>query len=143
MLTKYIEQAMRLAHYEAMENGRFFGSIPKCKGAWAESRTLEDCRQELRDVLEDWILLGLQLGHRLPVIAGINLNSESAPRRHRLVPHEARPATSRHLRTGVGQVVNVAPLSRELIDGGITDNSRVTVEFKKGNLLFEAKAAKK
>ena len=74
MLTKYIECAMRRAHYELMENGRFFGSIPKCKGAWAEGRTLEDCREELRDVLEDWVLLGLQLGHPLPVIAGINLN---------------------------------------------------------------------
>lgn len=74
MLTKYIENAMRLAHYELMENGRYFGSIPKCKGAWAEGRTLEECREALREVLENWVLLGLQLGHRLPVIAGINLN---------------------------------------------------------------------
>ncbi len=74
MLTKYIECAMRLAHYELMENGRFFGSIPKCRGAWAEARTLEDCRDELRGVLEDWVLLGLHLRHPLPVIAGINLN---------------------------------------------------------------------
>ena len=74
MLTKYIENAMRLAHYELMENGRFFGSIPKCKGAWAEGRSLEKCREELRAVVEEWVLLGLQLGHRLPVIEGINLN---------------------------------------------------------------------
>ena len=74
MLTKYLENAMRLAHYEMMENGRFFASIPKCKGAWAEGRTLEECREELRAVFEDWVLLGLQLGHRLPVIDGLNLN---------------------------------------------------------------------
>ena len=77
MLTKYIENAMRLAHYELMENGRFFGSIPKCKGAWAEGRSLEKCREELRAVVEEWGLLGLQLGHRLPVIEGINLNRSS------------------------------------------------------------------
>ena len=74
MLTKYIENAMRLAHYELMENGRFFGSIPKCRGAWAEGRTLEECREKLQAVLEDWVLLGLQLGHRFPVIASVNLN---------------------------------------------------------------------
>jgi predicted RNase H-like HicB family nuclease len=74
MLTKYIEQAMRQAHYEAMEDGRFFGSIARCKGAWAEGATLEECRDELQRVLEDWILLGLHLGHKLPVIDGINLN---------------------------------------------------------------------
>jgi ATP-dependent Clp protease ATP-binding subunit ClpB len=35
------------------------------------------------------------------------------------------------------------PLSRKLIAGEITDHSRVTVEFKKGELVLEAKAAKK
>ena len=34
------------------------------------------------------------------------------------------------------------PLSRQLISGEITDHSRVTVEFKKGELVFETKAGK-
>lgn len=74
MLTEYIEHAMRKAHYELMEDGRFFATIPKCNGLWAEGRTLEKCREELQSTLEDWLLLGLQLGHTLPVIDGINLN---------------------------------------------------------------------
>jgi predicted RNase H-like HicB family nuclease len=74
MLTEYIQNAMRLAHYELMENGRFFGAIPGCKGLYAEGKTLEQCREELQSTLEDWLLLGLQLGHNLPVIDGINLN---------------------------------------------------------------------
>jgi predicted RNase H-like HicB family nuclease len=65
---------MRKAHYELMEDGQFFATIPKCKGLWAEGRTLEKCREELRSTLEDWLLLGLQLGHNLPVVDGINLN---------------------------------------------------------------------
>ena len=74
MLTEYIEHSMRKAHYELMEDGRFFATIPKCKGLWAEGRTLEKCSEELRSTLEDWLLLGLQLGHNLPVVDGINLN---------------------------------------------------------------------
>jgi hypothetical protein len=35
------------------------------------------------------------------------------------------------------------PCSRQLIVGEVTDHTRVTVEFKKGELAFEAKAAKK
>jgi ATP-dependent Clp protease ATP-binding subunit ClpB len=35
------------------------------------------------------------------------------------------------------------PLSRKLVAGEITDHSLVTVEFKKGELVFEAKAGKK
>jgi hypothetical protein len=67
MLTEYIQSAMRRAHYELTENGRIFGTIPSCKGLWAESKTLEACRAELQSTLEGWLLLGLQLGHHLPV----------------------------------------------------------------------------
>jgi predicted RNase H-like HicB family nuclease len=78
MLTQYIKAAMYEAHYELMENGRFFGSIPSCQGCWAEGATLEECRDELESTLEDWILLGVQFGHKLPVVAGIDLNPQPA-----------------------------------------------------------------
>lgn len=74
MLTDYIREAMRLAHYELMENGRFFATIPGLKGLWAEDATLEACREELQSTLEDWIMLGFRFGHEIPVIAGIDLN---------------------------------------------------------------------
>ena len=80
MLTDYIQRAMKRAHYELMEDRRYFGTIPGCDGVWAQGKTLEACREALQGTLEDWLLLGLQLGHKLPVIAGINLN-RSAPRR--------------------------------------------------------------
>ena len=75
MLTEYMERAMRKAHYDLMENGRFFATIPNCKGLWAEGKSLEKCREELRSTLEDWLLLGLQLDHNLPVMDGISLDS--------------------------------------------------------------------
>jgi predicted RNase H-like HicB family nuclease len=74
MLSEYIRAAMRHAKYELLENGRYYGSIRSCRGCWAEAPTLEDCREELQSTLEDWLLLGLQMGHRLPIINGINLN---------------------------------------------------------------------
>ncbi len=74
MLTQYIQQAMRHAKYELIESGRFFGRIPECQGLWAEAATLEECREELQSTLEDWLLLGLQLGHTIPVIDGLDLN---------------------------------------------------------------------
>jgi len=69
MLTEYIQAAMRNAKYEILEDdGTFYGEIPACRGVWANAKTLEDCRRELQEVLEDWIVLGLQLGHELPEI---------------------------------------------------------------------------
>jgi predicted RNase H-like HicB family nuclease len=74
MLTDYIREAMRVAHYELMENSRFFATIPGLKGLWAEEATLEACREELQSTLEDWLMLGIRLGHELPIVAGIDLN---------------------------------------------------------------------
>ena len=39
---------------------------------------LRDCERELRSVLEDWLLLGLKLNHRLPVVGGVDLNKDMA-----------------------------------------------------------------
>jgi len=87
MLTTYIQRAMAKAHYELMENGRYFGSVAGCDGVWAQAKTLESCRAELQSTLEDWLLLGLQLGHKLPVLGGVNLNRPTAKRASRPLAH--------------------------------------------------------
>ena len=74
ILTEYVNQAMIQAVYDKLEDGTFIGRIPPCKGVVAFGSTLHECEEELRSALEDWILVGLKLGHPLPVIADINLN---------------------------------------------------------------------
>jgi predicted RNase H-like HicB family nuclease len=76
ILSEYVEQAMALALYDKLEDGTFSGRIPGCKGVVAFGATLRESELELRSVLEDWILVGLKLGHALPVIAGVDLNKE-------------------------------------------------------------------
>ena len=73
-LTAYIEAALEQARYDKLEDGSFGGEIPKLKGVAAFGATLRKCEGELRSTLEDWILVGLRLGHKLPVLAGIDLN---------------------------------------------------------------------
>jgi predicted RNase H-like HicB family nuclease len=73
-LTAYIEAALALATYDKLEDGTYAGEILKLKGIAAFGKTLRLCEDELRSTLEDWILVGLRLGHKLPVIAGIDLN---------------------------------------------------------------------
>lgn len=75
MLTTYVNAAMRKASYEILaENEGFFGRIDGLDGVWANAEDLESCREELRSVLEEWIVLGLRLGHNIPEIEGILLN---------------------------------------------------------------------
>jgi predicted RNase H-like HicB family nuclease len=76
ILTDYVNQAMANAAYDKLEDGTFAGRIPLCKGVVAFGITLRECEDELRATLEDWIWVGLKLGHSLPVIAGIDLNQE-------------------------------------------------------------------
>jgi predicted RNase H-like HicB family nuclease len=75
MLSEYIKAAMHRAKYEILEeDGTIVGTIPECLGVWANEETLEDCRNELQSVLEDWILVRIGDRLSLPVINGIDLN---------------------------------------------------------------------
>ncbi|HHT9118268.1 MAG TPA: type II toxin-antitoxin system HicB family antitoxin [Candidatus Hypogeohydataceae bacterium YC38] len=78
ILSEYVEKAMAQAVYDKLEDATFAGRIPACKGVVAFGATLRECEDELRSTLEDWILVGLKLGHPLPVVAGIDLNQEPA-----------------------------------------------------------------
>ncbi len=74
MLTEYIKAAMRKAKYEILEDdGSFYGEIPECQGVWANTATLEACRDELQEVLEGWIVLGLLHNDPMPIIDGLEL----------------------------------------------------------------------
>jgi predicted RNase H-like HicB family nuclease len=73
-LTAYIEAALEVACYDKLDDGSFAGEIPGLKGVAAFGNSLRECQNELRSTLEDWILVGLKLGHSLPVLAGIDLN---------------------------------------------------------------------
>ena len=56
MLSQYIQTALRQAKYEILsDDGSFYGEIDGFQGVWANAATLEDCRNELAEVLEEWI----------------------------------------------------------------------------------------
>lgn len=74
MLTEYVEQALAHAVYDKLEDGTYSGHIPSCLGVVALAPTLRECEGGLRSVLEEWIVVGLKLGHPLPVLADLDLN---------------------------------------------------------------------
>lgn len=76
ILSDYLESALASAEYDKLDDGTFAGRIPPCKGVVAFGPTLRECELTLRSTLEDWVFLGLKLGHSLPVIAKIDLNKE-------------------------------------------------------------------
>ena len=74
MLTNYVRAAMRRARYEILpDDSSFYGEIPGFDGVWANADTLEGCREELEEVLEEWILLRVSKHLPLPIVDGIEL----------------------------------------------------------------------
>lgn len=70
MLNEYMELALRHATYEQIEDGSFFGEIPSFDGLWASAGSEPECRDELRSVLEGWILLHIADHDPLPQVDG-------------------------------------------------------------------------
>jgi predicted RNase H-like HicB family nuclease len=71
MILQYIRAAMEKARYEIIDDEEpYYGEIPDCKGVWATGKTLEECRRNLAEVLDGWIVVRLQRGLPLPPIEG-------------------------------------------------------------------------
>ena len=66
MLIQYIQSQLKKACYKILKDGTYFGEIPGLKGVWAKGKTLEKCREELQEVLEEWLLLKLRDGDFIP-----------------------------------------------------------------------------
>ncbi len=61
MLTEYIEEALRRARYELIDDDEpYYGEVSELKGVWANGKTLEECRENLKEVIEGWILISLK-----------------------------------------------------------------------------------
>jgi len=69
MLVEYIQEALRRARYELIEDEEpFYGEIPDLKGVWATGTTLEECRENLKGVIEGWILISLKKELPIPAL---------------------------------------------------------------------------
>jgi len=73
VLTRYLRAALHRATYKVLEDGSFFGEIPEFDGVWANAGVLEVCREELEEVLEEWILFRVSRQLSLPAVDNIEL----------------------------------------------------------------------
>jgi predicted RNase H-like HicB family nuclease len=81
MFSRYVEKAMHKASYQLMEDGTFFGEIPGFQGVWGNAATLEECRDELKSTLEEWLVLKLwDHDDDIPILGRMSL----IPRRAKL-----------------------------------------------------------
>lgn len=65
MLSDFIQDHLMQATYKLLKDKSYFGEIAGLDGVWANASTLEVCREELREILESWMVLKLQSGERI------------------------------------------------------------------------------
>lgn len=69
MITSFIDSKIKRASYKILGDKSYFGEIPGLKGVWASAKTLDGCRKQLQEVLEDWIVVKIRSGERISGIA--------------------------------------------------------------------------
>ena len=81
MLTEYIDEALRRACYELIEDKEipYYGEVSDLPGVWACGETLEGCRRELKEVIEGWILVSMKRSLNIPRLGSAEI-TEIDPR---------------------------------------------------------------
>lgn len=66
MLRRYLDAVMRQATYEILpDDGTSYGEISGFDGVYANAPALDGCRDDLKEVLEEWLVL--RISKQLPV----------------------------------------------------------------------------
>ena len=73
MLLQYIQKALTKAQYKLLDDGTWFAEVPGFDGVWANATTVEGCRQDLMEVMEEWLILKIRDRDPIPQIEGVSL----------------------------------------------------------------------
>jgi predicted RNase H-like HicB family nuclease len=72
---EYADNAMAHAEYKQLSDGTVAATIPLCPGVIEFGPSREETAARLRSALEGWIELGLRLGHPLPEVDGLTVET--------------------------------------------------------------------
>jgi predicted RNase H-like HicB family nuclease len=78
MIRQYVDAALRGARYEKLEDGTFYGEVPKLRGVLATAPNLEACRNQIAKVVEEWVLVRVSKGLPVPPLGKIEVRVKKA-----------------------------------------------------------------
>jgi len=78
MIREYIDRALRKARYDRLDDGSFVAEVPELPGVLANAATLEACRDQLAEVVEEWILVRVSRGLAVPTLDGVSVSVSTA-----------------------------------------------------------------
>ena len=67
MSIQYIQAALENAKYEIIDDDKpYYGEVPGLDGVWSSGNTLEECRQNLEEIIDEWVTIRLTKGLPTP-----------------------------------------------------------------------------
>jgi predicted RNase H-like HicB family nuclease len=78
MISRYVERALHRARYSRVEDGSFCATVPGLRGVIGTGPTLEACRDQLVEVIEEWILVRVARGLAVPSLGGVKVEVKKA-----------------------------------------------------------------
>ena len=76
MLIQYIQAALEHAKYEIIDDEEpYYGEVPELQGVWASGKSLEECRKNLEEVIDEWIIIRLKKGLFIPPLGNFNFET--------------------------------------------------------------------
>lgn len=73
MITEYIHEALNRAKFEIIKDEEsYYGEVTELKGVWATGKTLEECRHNLAEVIDGWLVVRLRRGLLIPPQVQLN-----------------------------------------------------------------------
>ena len=79
MFSEYIQAALERAEYDTLEDGSYVATVAGLQGVIAVGDSFEECRKDLIEVIEEWIVARIQWGYPIPPIAGHTIESSKEP----------------------------------------------------------------
>jgi len=62
MISNYVDRALERAQYQLLPDGTFAATVRGLRGVIATGDTLEACRRDLAEVVEEWLLVRVSRG---------------------------------------------------------------------------------
>jgi len=73
VIREYIDRALHRATYDKLEDDTFAGEIPGLQGVLAHAATLGACREQLAEVIEEWVPVRVSRGLSIPTVDGVTV----------------------------------------------------------------------
>jgi predicted RNase H-like HicB family nuclease len=78
VISRHVEAALRRAGYDKLEDVTFYGKVRGLRGVLSTGETLEECRNQLADVVEEWVLVAVAKGLSVPRLGKIAIRVKTA-----------------------------------------------------------------